>query len=106
MLVARYLPGMQFNGQKKTGMRIYDFSGGESPTSDERDKKRYSEQWESLLTYKRKWGGNEFPYYHVVKVRKDKSYKLFRIISKPDQLFRNYKKKNFSKKKTNKKSNS
>jgi len=93
-------------GKKKTGMRIYDFSGGESPTSDERDKKRYSEQWESLLTYKRKWGGYEFPYYHVVKVRKDKSYKLFRIISKPDQLFRNYKKKNFSKKKTNKKSNS
>jgi len=80
---------------KKKGFMVYDLSGGESTPSNERDKKRYSEQWDSLLTYKRKWGGKEYPYYHVFKVRKRKSYKLFRIISKPDMILRNYKKKHY-----------
>lgn len=86
---------------KKAGMRIYDFSGGESPPENENDKKRYSEQWETLLNYKRKWGGKEFPYYHLIKVQDTKKYKLFRILSKPDWILRNYKKKRYRLKKGN-----
>lgn len=80
---------------KDSGMKIYDFSGGEAHTKNEQDSKRYSEQWNSLLSYKRKWGGQEFPYYHFIKVKNKKSYKLFRIISKPDWIYRNYKRKHF-----------
>lgn len=88
---------------KKAGMKIYDFSGGESPPTNEIDKKRYAEQWDSLLTYKRKWGGKECPYYHFTKVKNEKRYKLFRILSKPDWLIRNYRKKHYKRPKALKK---
>lgn len=80
---------------KDSGMKIYDFSGGEAHKKSKQDSKRYSEQWNSLLSYKRKWGGQEFPYYHFIKVTNKKSYKLFRILSKPDWVYRNYKRKHF-----------
>ncbi len=86
---------------KKSGISIYDFSGGESTPTDERDKKRYSEQWDSLLIYKRKWGGKEFPYYHLIKLKNEKKYKIFRILSKPDWIIRNYKKKHYKRPKNN-----
>lgn len=81
---------------KKHGMRIYDFSGGETGPKNEQDKKRYSEQWSSLLSYKKKWGGKEFPYYHFIKIKNKKNYKLFRLLSKPDWILRNYKKKRYN----------
>lgn len=84
---------------KKSGMKIYDFSGGEAHEKNMQDSKRYEEQWNSLLSYKRKWGGQEFPYYHFIKVKNKKSYKLFRTLSKPDWIIRNYKKKHFRRKK-------
>lgn len=80
---------------KKAGMKIYDFSGGESPPVDQRNKKKYEEQWGNLLSYKKKWGGKEYSYFHLIKVRRKGSYKIFRILSKPDTMFRNFKKKQF-----------
>ena len=80
---------------KKYGMWVFDFSGGESPPTNMTNEKKYVEQWNTLLTYKRKWGGQEFPYYHLLKIRKKINYKLFRILSKTDWAFRNYKKKQY-----------
>ena len=85
------------NWAKDNGMRIYDFSGGEAPPSDNKDMKRYTEQWESLFAYKRKWSGDEFPYYHFIKIINKERYKLYRILSKPDMFLRNYNKKHFKK---------
>ena len=80
---------------KEHGLRIYDLTGGKAPpkTVD----KNYEKQWNSLLTYKRKWRGDEIPYYHFIKVKKKLSYKFFRILSKPDMAYRSYKMKRFVK---------
>ncbi|WP_299290930.1 hypothetical protein [Nitrosopumilus sp.] len=80
---------------KKSGMKIYDYSGGKSPPIDKNELEKYHAQWDSLLSYKRKWGGKEFPYFHVLKIRRSSSYKMFRILSKIDWTFRNYKRKQF-----------
>ena len=80
---------------KNSGMKIYDFSGGEAPPSNKEDMERYTQQWESLFAYKRKWSGSEFPYYHFIKIINKERYKLYRALSKPDLLLRNYKKKHF-----------
>ena len=82
---------------KNNGMKIYDFSGGEAPPKNVSDLQRYNEQWERLFAYKRKWGGEEFPYYHFIKIINKERYKLFRLLSKPDWLLRNYKKKHYRK---------
>ena len=90
---------------KNAGMKIYDFSGGLSPPSDEKEKKKYEEWWSGLFSYKKKWGGREFPYYNVLKIRRKKTYKLFRTLSKIDWSYRNYKHKMYKKpKKENKNS--
>ena len=78
-------------------MSVYDFSGGEAPPSDKKNMKQYSDQWESLFAYKRKWGGSEIPYYHFIKIFNKERYKLFRLLSKPDMVIRNYKKRHFQK---------
>ena len=80
---------------KNSDMKIYDFSGGEAHEKNVNDSKRYAEQWNNLLSYKRKWGGIEYPYYHFIKIKNKKSYKFFRILSKPDWILRNYKRKHF-----------
>lgn len=80
---------------KKERMRIYDFSGGEASPKNDADQKRYDEQWKNLFAYKRKWGGEELPYFHFIKIINKKRYKLFRILSKSDWAVRNYKKKQF-----------
>jgi len=80
---------------KKEGISIYDFSGGEASPRNEADQLRYNEQWKHLFTYKRKWGGEEFPYYHFIKIINKERYKLFRIFTKPDWLIRNYRKKHY-----------
>ena len=83
------------NWAKQAGMRVYDFSGGESPPTDESKMERYRQKWESLLSYKRKWGGTELSYYHFVKTFSKKKYKFFRIIYKPDYALREYKRKHY-----------
>jgi len=86
---------------KKMKFRFYDFSGGLSPPSDKNSMKKYLEQWDSLLSYKRKWGGVEHPYFHFIKIRNAKSYKLLRIPLKIDWMYRNYKRKHFKRPTTN-----
>jgi hypothetical protein len=87
---------------KNSGMNVYDFSGGEAPPSDKKNMQSYEEQWSSLFAYKRKWGGNEVPYYHFVKIFNKERYKLYRVISKPDTLIRNYKKRHYKRPQGNK----
>ena len=48
---------------KTNNFKIYDFSGGGVAAS--------------LLSYKKKWGGKETPYYIFRKIRKHSSYKLY-----------------------------
>jgi len=86
---------------KKMKYRIYDFSGGRFPPSDNNSMKKYLEQWDSLLSYKRKWGGVEYPYFHFIKIRNEKSYKLLRMPLKIDWMYRNYKRKHFKRPSTN-----
>jgi len=80
---------------KNNGMKIYDFSGGEAPPSIKKNMNKYDEQWSSLFSYKRKWGGDEVPYYHFIKIFNKNRYKLYRALSKPDMFLRNYKKRHF-----------
>ena len=80
---------------KNANMKIYDFSGGESPPDDLKKLKEYDEKWKSLFAYKRKWGGVETPYFHFIKIVNKSSYKLFRLLSKPDYFIRNYRKNHF-----------
>ena len=80
---------------KNNGMKIYDFSGGEAPPSIKKNMNKYDEQWSSLFSYKRKWGGDEVPYYHFIKIFNKDRYKLYRALSKPDMFLRNYKKRHF-----------
>ena len=79
---------------KKNGLQIYDFSGIKSPSKNE-NKLKYNQQWLGLKEYKQKWGGNEFLYYHFVKIQKGSVYKLFRLLSRLDFTYREYKKKHF-----------
>jgi hypothetical protein len=79
------------------GFKLYDFTGGEAPPKDKKERKSYDEKWASLLAYKKKWGGQEYPYYHFVKVKKKLSYKAFRVLSRPDLVYRTYKKRRFVK---------
>jgi len=51
---------------KTNNFEIYDFSGGGVA--------------ESLLSYKKKWGGKETPYYIFRKIRKHSSYKLYSAV--------------------------
>ena len=78
---------------KENGMHTYDFSGGASPPDDKNKLESYHEKWDSLLYYKKKWGGKTFPYFHFVKVFNKKKYGLFRVLYKPDYLLREYKRK-------------
>lgn len=77
---------------KENDMKIYDFSGGEAPKNENLNDLQYKKQWNSLLAYKRKWGGKEFPYLHFSKIMKKKSYKIMRGLLKIDWILRDYKK--------------
>ena len=68
---------------KKSGLRIYDFSG---VYKTEHSKNETTEQYkirdDTLLFYKKKWGGQEFPFYHFVKVNRKLSYCLMLTLSR------------------------
>lgn len=56
---------------KNTGLRLYDFSGGPKP---------YLQNNNTLLFYKKKWGGDEYIHYNVIKAQKKFHYTLYRIL--------------------------
>ena len=72
---------------KNNQMKSYDYSGGKDPNEFSRNK-TLEKQWSSLMTYKKKWGGKEFPYYHFFKINKKYSYKIMRILLKIDWMIR------------------
>ena len=78
-------------------MRIYDYSGGIDPKEYSQDDD-IGRQWNTLMSYKRKWGGAEYPYYHFSLNRKSFSYKIMRGLLKTDWMFREKKKQNYIKK--------
>lgn len=80
---------------KENGMRIYDLTGGKAEPDNREKKERYEKQWSSLLSYKRKWGGDEYSYFHFVKVKKGMSYKILKLLAKPDLFYRGFKKSKF-----------
>ena len=77
---------------KENGMRMYDLTGGEAPPNVNKNLSDYEKKWGGIMGYKRKWGGEEFPYYHFVKVKSKYKYKLMRLLMKPDSIIQNYKK--------------
>jgi len=85
---------------KTKGERIYDFSGVALPKGDDTYDKKFQEQWKGLTNYKKKWGGTEYTYFQFIKVNKKLSYKIYRILSKPDYIIRNWKKNHFKRPKT------
>lgn len=87
---------------KNSGMQYYDFSGGKAPPKEKSEQVQYSRQWDDLLNYKRKWGGDEIPYYHFIKVFHPKKYKFFRALNRLDWAYREYKHKKFSRPKATK----
>ena len=78
-------------------MRIYDLSGVKSEPKNIIELEKHNAQWKGLTEYKKKWGGNELEYHHLIKTRKSTMYKLFRLLSRPDFLYREYKRKHFDK---------
>ncbi|MFY9300379.1 MAG: hypothetical protein WAO91_04245 [Candidatus Nitrosotenuis sp.] len=86
-----YLTWFAIKWAKQNGIRYFDFSGGESPPDG--NDEQYQKQWSSLLAYKRKWGGQEIPYFHWIKIRKKLSYKAMRALLRVDWSYRSFKKK-------------
>lgn len=56
---------------KNTGLRLYDFSGGD---------KSNTKTPNSLLFYKKKWGGQEYFHYNVIKKQKKIHFILYRLL--------------------------
>jgi len=67
---------------KNAGMRLYDFSGG--PKSNLQNKN-------TLLFYKKKWGGNEYVHYNVIKVEKKLYYAIYRTLFSLVRFYHNFK---------------
>jgi len=82
---------------KENGLRIYDFSGIRALPENDSQIDRHMEQLKGLANYKRKWAGKEYRYYHFLNVVHPLRYKLFRLLSKPDWLYRDYKRRHFKK---------
>ncbi len=86
-----YLTWHALQWAKKNGMKIYDYSGGIDPKDSSRDN-AYKKQLNGLMSYKRKWGGQEYPYYHFSLIRKKSSYKIMRGLLKLDWIIKEKKK--------------
>ena len=65
---------------KNNNFKTYDFSGGSVA--------------ESLLSYKKKWGGKEASYYIFRKIRKRNSYKLYSLVFNLIQKYHSIRSKN------------
>ena len=72
---------------KKTGIKIYDFSGGRKNKQDTIEDKN------TLVFYKKKWGGEEYTHYNFVKSRKKLSYQLYKFLFRLTQSYHKLKRK-------------
>ena len=66
---------------KKAGLRYYDFSGGP----------KESDSKESLLFYKRKWGGKEVLHYNFTKSNKKLTYSIYLLLFNTVRAYHNFK---------------
>ena len=83
---------------KKSGIRSYDFSGGPQDNSQNDEKIEQDEkQKDTLLYYKKKWGGDALPYHVLIKVRKKYSYKLYIVLFNLVRFYHNFKMKKYKK---------
>lgn len=75
---------------KNAGFTAYDFSGGELDVKHN-DANNPAEN--TLLNYKKKWGGMEIPHYQFIKIRKNNSYKLLNALIYPTLISRKLRRK-------------
>ena len=71
-----YLTWYTIEWAKNNGFKLYDFSGGKKIAAEH-----------SLLFYKKKWGGDEYPHYNLIKIQKRYHYKIYKLLF---NLFRHY----------------
>ena len=88
-----YLTWYALQWAKKNGMIIYDYSGGIVSENTSKNNKNIK-QLNNLMIYKKKWGGQKFPYYHFTLIRKKNSYKIMRSLLKLDWILRERKRVN------------
>lgn len=70
---------------QKTGLKHYDFSGGPKEESEST-----SEEKNSLLFYKRKWGGKEIPHYNFTKSNKKITYSIYLLLFKIVRMYHDF----------------
>jgi hypothetical protein len=68
---------------KNSGIKLYDFSGGPKQNSEQNKN--------SLVFYKKKWGGNECPHYNLIKASKKYHYTIFKILFSLVRSYHNFK---------------
>jgi len=78
---------------KIIGAKLYDFTGGQKELSSNGEKENGKRN--TLLYYKKKWEGEEFTQFNVLKIRKKFTYKLYIILFNVVKLFHNFKMKQF-----------
>jgi hypothetical protein len=69
---------------KNSGMKLYDFSGG--PKQDNKN---------SLVFYKKKWGGEEYVHYNLIKAPKKYHYLLYKLLFSLVRSYHNFKGKRY-----------
>ena len=72
------------NWAKNMGFRLYDFSGGSKSNLQNQD---------TLLFYKKKWGGDEYSHYNVIKTHKKLHYVLYRFLFDLVRTYHNFRSK-------------
>lgn len=86
---------------KNSKMRVYDFSGISDGPENVKKNQNQNKKWLSLEFYKSKWGGKKFMYYQFLKIRKKKKYRLFKILTRPYWVYRNFRMKRYKRYKKN-----
>ena len=75
-----YLTWYTMEWAKNNGFKLYDFSGGNKSSAEH-----------SSLFYKKKWGGNEYPHYNLVKIKKKYHYKIYKLLFILFRYYNNFK---------------
>jgi len=81
---------------KIAGAKTYDFTGGKKEISSNSEGEEKNGR-NTLLYYKRKWGGEEFSQYNVLKARKKLTYKLYLMLFNSVRFYHNFKMKRYKK---------
>lgn len=73
---------------KDAGIRLYDFSGGVKSDGNTQNNN-------TLLFYKKKWGGDEHIHYNLVKIQKKYHYALYKLLFGLIKYYHNFKGKRY-----------